>query len=234
MSLVDISEVQMGVVGFDYASLPRDVADAARSTAERIRSRLSSSVIETGRDLLTIKERLGHGNFLAWIEAEFGMNERSAQRYMNSANMLGKYDTVSHLPPTTIYALSAKSTPDDVREAVISRLESGETVTPKEINDRIDQAKEERTRAERLARMKPEERKRVQARERRQLHEKSAFEREMEAERAQRETRRNNAAAAVEYLRDALGAHFEEFRQLFSDCDVGTFVDLLKRDGDPS
>src|SRR5690348_13421400 len=28
---------------------------------------------ETGRDLITIKERLGHGHFLAWIDAEFGM-----------------------------------------------------------------------------------------------------------------------------------------------------------------
>ena len=30
-----------------------------------------------GRDLITVKDRLGHGRFLPWIESELGMKERT-------------------------------------------------------------------------------------------------------------------------------------------------------------
>ncbi|QIX20224.1 DUF3102 domain-containing protein [Agrobacterium pusense] len=46
---------------------------------------MNAAFIETGRDLAVQKEALGHGNFLKWIEAEFGLGERSAQNLMSMA-----------------------------------------------------------------------------------------------------------------------------------------------------
>ena len=44
-----------------------------KDVADRIRSRMTSTlqyVVEIGRDLIAVKERLGHGNFLSWIYRE--------------------------------------------------------------------------------------------------------------------------------------------------------------------
>ena len=84
--------------------------------AERIRQRIrrtTADIIETGRDLRLVKERLDHGQFVTWINSEFGMSSRSAQRFMVASEWAeDKSDTVSHLPPNTLYTLSAKSTPE--------------------------------------------------------------------------------------------------------------------------
>jgi hypothetical protein len=101
-------------------------------------SRRRAAIIDTGRDLLTIKEQLDHGLFGAWLEAEFGMSRRSAQNYMSAALQFdGKSETVSHLPARAIYQLSSASTPEPVREELISRLQTGERVKADEIRHRI-------------------------------------------------------------------------------------------------
>jgi hypothetical protein len=102
-------------------------------TAVRIRLRMSRTVediIEIGRDLKRVKEALGHGHFLRWIEAEFGMAERSAQNFMRVADRFGsKSATVADLPAAALYELAAPSTPDAVVEEVNERTAAGETVT---------------------------------------------------------------------------------------------------------
>src|SRR3712207_6004399 len=91
-------------IGFDYSTVPADVAKEARAVAARINERnraAQAAILETGRDLLAIKERIEHERFLAWIDAEFGMTSRTAQRYMSAAAVLGdKSEIVSFLPPT--------------------------------------------------------------------------------------------------------------------------------------
>src|SRR3954468_22175338 len=88
-------------VGFDYSTIPADVAKEARAVAARINERnraAQAAILETGRDLLAIKERLEHGRFLAWIDAEFGMTPRTAQNYMQAASEFGaKSEIISYL-----------------------------------------------------------------------------------------------------------------------------------------
>jgi len=56
-----------------------------------------------------VKGKLGHGEFLPWIDFEFGMDKRTAQRFMGVATSYGsKYDTVSHLNPSALYALGIR------------------------------------------------------------------------------------------------------------------------------
>ena len=125
-------------VTFDYNELDATVAAEARAAASRIRQRHRKAAIETGSDLMAIKHRLGHGNFLRWIEAEFKWDERTARRYMQAAKVLGgKSDIVSDLPATAIYALSAASTPEPIRAEVIKRLEDGDSIKGQDIKEMV-------------------------------------------------------------------------------------------------
>ena len=102
---------------------------------EEIRSRLRRTVediVIIGRTLIGVKERLGHGRFGEWLDAEFGWTDRAAQRFMQVASRF-KSDIMSDLSitPTALYLLAAPSTPDEAFEQAIALAESGEKVTHK-------------------------------------------------------------------------------------------------------
>jgi len=127
---------------FDYDTVGTNVARDLQHTARRIRQRVVASIIETGSDLLVARERLEHGQFIAWVEAECELSPRTAQRMMAAAEWAkGKNDTVSHLPPTVIYALSASSTPPEIYDAALAKIEAGERVDAKALNAEIAEAK---------------------------------------------------------------------------------------------
>ena len=115
--------------------------------AERIRARIRRTVadiLDTGRDLVQVKAALDHGQFTDWIEREFSMSMRSAQRFMQAAEWAeGKNDIVSHLPPNTLHLLAAKSTPEDIQTEVVSTLKAGKSIDPRQIEARIGMARAE-------------------------------------------------------------------------------------------
>lgn len=175
--------------------------------------------MEIGRELIAAKEQLPHGQFTPWIDAEFGMTERTAQRYMSAAEWAtGKTDIVSVLAPTTIYLLSSKSTPVVAEEQVISRIRSGGTIGTEEIKKIVTTEKEKCARAEKVER---EARRRARlSLEKRSGDEELDKRRQKQAEReaAQRErqarerTRRCEQAAAI--LHKRLGEDLNAFLEL--------------------
>ncbi len=120
--------------GFDY-TLVGDAADKVRSSAEKIRSTVQKtieSIIEVGQELLAVKEAVGHGHFGAWLRAEFGWTERTAQNLMSVAERFGgNTKLISDLPidPTAAYLLAAPSAPDEARQTAVERAEAGEQIT---------------------------------------------------------------------------------------------------------
>jgi Protein of unknown function (DUF3102) len=130
------------------ANLDPGLTSDLRQQAARIRSRIAKTteaIVETGRDLLAAKDQLEHGEFSAWVEEEVGIRIRSAQLYMSAARfMAGKNETVSLLPPSTIYKLAAKSTPPELAAEIIARVTSGEVVPEHEIAARLCDARQER------------------------------------------------------------------------------------------
>lgn len=93
-------------------------------------SRTGQDIIEIGRDLIATKEDLGHGNFLPWIEAEFGMSVDTAGRFMNVAkNLAGQIPHSAEFEPSVLYALAAPSTHETVREEVMRSVEDGRLPT---------------------------------------------------------------------------------------------------------
>ena len=115
--------------GFDYGSLSPEVAEALREKTDRIRHQVkatATAIVWIGRDLTAVKQMLGHGQFVRWVESECGFSARTAQNYMRVAEFLeGKSATVALLPPATLYRLSAKNAPPEVVAAVTERAAAG-------------------------------------------------------------------------------------------------------------
>lgn len=130
------------VRAFDYSGVSAAVAKEAEATAKRIRNRLKVHTIEIGKELLVIKEELGHGKFGKWLDFHFGWKERTAQNYMNSATAFGSTpQIIDVLPPSTVYKLAAKSTPGALRQSVIDEIKRGDKPDPKQIERKISAAK---------------------------------------------------------------------------------------------
>ena len=130
--------------------------------AERIRGRIRRSVadiIETGRDLARVKATLDHGEFGKWIEREFSMSMRTAQRDIQAAAWAqDKNDIVSHLQPIALYRLSAKSTPEEIGAEIVSDIKAGKTI--EDLAERIGEAKEEQRKQHEESKLSPEAKKR--------------------------------------------------------------------------
>jgi hypothetical protein len=122
--------------GFDYARCDARVAETAREAAERIRRKIKTTledVIGIGEELLAIREALPHGQFGAWLEAEFGWTDRTARNFMAVAGQFGpKTEMISdmRIDPSAAYVLAAPAVPEEAREAALQRAAAGEHITP--------------------------------------------------------------------------------------------------------
>jgi hypothetical protein len=74
---------------------------------------LSQSAI--GQKLIKVKELLGHGKFVEWIELEFDWSDRQARRLMTIASEFSKRTDQSVLPTGTnpAYALASALAKED-------------------------------------------------------------------------------------------------------------------------
>jgi len=189
------------VASYDYGALEPAVAADLRAQAERIRGRIrktTTDIILIGHDLAAAKKHIvGHGDFVRWVEAEVGIEARSAQRYMAAAQLYDKNDTVSLLPPATVYRLAAKSAPVPVIEAVVAKAAAGEIVPDTAVKEMIADAKYEQQQNE--ARARREEKHRKLPKRKREQIEREQRERE-EDDRRHAERVARAAATLIEAL----------------------------------
>lgn len=101
--------------------------------AERIHARQRRGVgmiVENGRDLLTVKEKMGHGRFGGWLRRKFGWSERTAQNYMNAAKAFDEFakegcapEAIALMPPSMLYRFDKQ--PDVAKKICIESVRSG-------------------------------------------------------------------------------------------------------------
>jgi hypothetical protein len=121
-----------GVSDFDYASVPTSVAKFLKGQATRIRQYTGKTIVQIGKDLVSAKHYLSHGQFLRWVESEVGIPARTAQAYMQAAQWASSNrEAAALLPPSLLYILSSPSTPKEFVEVVARRVADGERVSPK-------------------------------------------------------------------------------------------------------
>jgi len=95
--------------GFDYASVPGDIANQMRTAADRVQQLRRAAVVDIGRELIAIKNRIEHGHFIEWVEHECQIPIRTAQRAMQAAEMVERNEKLSYLPADGLLTLASRA-----------------------------------------------------------------------------------------------------------------------------
>lgn len=116
------------------AALPREEQRWLREAACRIEAevrRANDSLVQIGRDLIAVRNRIGHGLFLAWIAAKFPWSQRVAYRLIAAAEAFGtvKPAVLGNLDQYAMHALSGRDVPAEARAEALSMARRGERVT---------------------------------------------------------------------------------------------------------
>jgi hypothetical protein len=139
---------------FDYTALDGETRAFVQQKAEETHTylkRTAEDIVQVGQNLLAVKQRIGHGHFMAWLQAEFGMSYHTALNCIRVAERFGgKVRTVLTLPSKVLYLLAQPST----SETIIQQVENG--VLPPNL-EAIRAARE----AERLAKAEVEQERRT-------------------------------------------------------------------------
>jgi hypothetical protein len=93
--------------------------------------------------LTEAKALAGYGNWLPWLEREFGWTDKTAENFMSIFKASGKFENFSNidLPISSLYLLAAPNTPPKAVEIVIERVKTGEKVTGAEVKKIVHEAK---------------------------------------------------------------------------------------------
>lgn len=118
---------------FDYNALDsetRIVVQQRTSEIKTLMRRTAQDIIDIGAKLIDVKQRLGHGRFGGWLNAEFGWSESAALKMMQ---VTGAFKSVNftdlNFGASALYLLAAPSTPDEARAEALERAAAGETIT---------------------------------------------------------------------------------------------------------
>ena len=117
---------------------------AEHATAIRaLGKRVVDDVIEIGRHLSEAREIAGHGNWLPWLEREFGWSRQTADRLIQVFEASGKLPNLSNLeiPVSGLYLLAAPSTPEAARTEIAKRSRAGEALPVAEVKAIVEKAK---------------------------------------------------------------------------------------------
>lgn len=123
------------MASFDYGALEASARTTLREHAERIRTlarQTAEGIIEIGQRLAEVKETLPHGQWLRWLEQEFGWTDRTALNFVHVYDRFSaKSETVSDLnvDVSALYLLAAPKTPAAVFNEAVSQAASGQRVT---------------------------------------------------------------------------------------------------------
>lgn len=128
---------------YDYDRLDADTAALAQHAVVSVRKSTQAHVLHVGAALAEVKAAMPHGEFGAWVSAEFSYSDRTAQRYIRAAEVFGdKSDTVSGFIDTAaIHQLAAPSAPPAAVDAAVAAAASGERVTKSDAQALIDKAR---------------------------------------------------------------------------------------------
>ena len=212
---------------FDYNALAPDAAATLREQARHLRAlvtKTTTDMIEIGRDLMSVKNKLKHGQFTSWVEAEIGISVRTAQGYMRLAILAeGKSATVSLLPSSTARMLAAKAAPPDIVEHVITKAAAG-TIVPDRVVKRLISDRHAEQRYDALeAKLAEKKARRPKAAREREERERQEYLAERERKRAETIVRAQAVidrfpAEDVQFLAETLTWDiFEEFRRLVTE-----------------
>ncbi|MCE7980324.1 MAG: DUF3102 domain-containing protein [Caldilinea sp. CFX5] len=118
-------------LSYDYSQVAeehRATVIASAKTIKRHERRTIENMVTIGCELKAVQDRLPHGQFLPWIEQEFGWQKTIAY---NLLNLAAKFPPGGNLPVgiglAALYQLTAA--PDSALQEAQNRQHAGETIT---------------------------------------------------------------------------------------------------------
>jgi hypothetical protein len=134
------------VTRFDYEILSPQQRTVVQNCTGEIKERLrrtAQDVWEVGQKLVEVRSQLEHGQFEAWLSAEFGWSRRTAYNFINVHEAFSESTNFAQLDIATsaLYKLAAPSTPESIRHEFLNKAEKGEKITHKEISRVLTRAK---------------------------------------------------------------------------------------------
>lgn len=110
-----VSVMNTAAIGADREEVERLAREAAEAKKQADAARAEAA-------------RLPHGQFLPWIEAEFGMSDDTARNFINVAKKFGdQIPNYSGFAPTVLIAMA--SAPPEAVAAIEAKAEAGDKVT---------------------------------------------------------------------------------------------------------
>jgi hypothetical protein len=131
---------------FDYQILDSQPRSLVQQKTAEIRKRLKRSaqdIWEIGQKLVEVREQLNHGQFEAWIKAEFGWSRRTAYNFISvyeAFNQRSNFEQIN-IATSALYLLAAPSTSEKVRKEFVQKAEAGELITHKDVNQAVKEEK---------------------------------------------------------------------------------------------
>lgn len=146
MSKLDKSK-QITTSVFDYEALTVEQRSLVMQRTGEIQERLQRSaqdIWEIGQRLADVRAQLKHGQFDAWLKAEFNWSRRTAYNFINVYETFGERANLAQLDiaSSALYLLAAPSTPQNLREEYLLKAYDGEKITHKELSSEIKQNKQ--------------------------------------------------------------------------------------------
>lgn len=122
---------------FDYNCLSREDRDwllVQTGIVKTLSRSAAESVIRIGMRFNEVKQRIGHGKWLAWAQSEFPWNIRTVQRFIQVAQLFSPMvmentRQVVAFDPSALYALCESTVSQSAREYALELARDGQRVT---------------------------------------------------------------------------------------------------------
>ncbi len=136
---------ETALVSSDIDSLVAEHADAIRVLARNV----IANVVEIGRRLTEVNNRIEHGQWLMFLDREFGWSDQTARNFMHVFDLSNSKRVLDlDLPLRSLYLLAAPSTPSEVRDNIIEDAQRGEKPTHAEVVKRVRSSSRKSRKAE--------------------------------------------------------------------------------------
>ena len=146
-AVTKIVDRHYGIPAVDGATADEQLAQRAEAI-KALAKRTIADAIEIGHHLIEAKKLCGHGNWLPWLNREFGWSEDTAERFIRVHDFVaGLSDSatvrnlVLTLPVSSVYLLAAPSTPEPAKTEIIERAAIGAPIAVAEVKRVVDTAK---------------------------------------------------------------------------------------------
>lgn len=119
-------------LNFNYDELDNETRCLVGQRTKEIRSlihRSAQDIFDIGKNLIEVKEKLGHGRFLIWLNAEFNWSQSAARKFMQVARQFKMVNfTDLNIATSALYLLASNSVSFAVRQEVLERATQGEII----------------------------------------------------------------------------------------------------------